>query len=98
MRALALAALIAFVIDQLSKYLVIHGMELWRVRAIDVLPPVLNFRYGENRGINFGLFGDASDASRWVLIGLAVVICTAVLIWAWRQELGLWAQVGAGFL
>ncbi|WP_195821186.1 signal peptidase II [Roseobacter sp. MH60115] len=98
MRALALAALIAFVIDQLSKYLVIHGMELWRVRAIDVLPPVLNFRYGENRGINFGLFGDASDASRWVLIGLAVVICAAVLIWAWRQELGFWAQVGAGFL
>lgn len=98
MRALALAALIAFVIDQLSKYLVIHGMELWRVRAIDVLPPVLNFRYGENRGINFGLFGDASDASRWVLIGLAIVICAAVLIWAWRQELGFWAQVGAGFL
>ena len=55
-------------------------MELARIRSIDVLPPLLNFRYGENRGINFGLFGDGSDASRWVLIVLAVVICTAVCL------------------
>lgn len=98
MRALLWSALAAFVIDQLSKYLVIHQMELWRVRAIDVLPPVLNFRYGENRGINFGLFSDGSDASRWVLIGLAVVICAGVLIWVRRHDLGLWPQVGAGLL
>ncbi|GFE49131.1 lipoprotein signal peptidase [Roseobacter cerasinus] len=98
MRALASAAVVAFIVDQLSKYLVIHQMELWRVQAIDVLPPLLNFRYGENRGINFGLFSDGSDASRWVLIGLAVVICAAVLIWVRRQQLGLWPQVGAGLL
>lgn len=98
MRALVWAALAAFFIDQLSKYLVIHVMELWRIRSVDVLPPVLNFRYGENRGINFGLFSDGSDASRWVLIGLALVICTGVLIWAQRHALGVWAQIGAGFL
>ncbi|MCV3270258.1 signal peptidase II [Roseobacter sinensis] len=98
MRTLAWSALAAFLIDQLSKYLVIHQMELWRIRAVDVLPPVLNFRYGENRGINFGLFSDAPDASRWVLIGLAVVICIAVLIWVRRHDLGLWPHVGAGLL
>lgn len=98
MRALGLAALAAFVIDQISKYLVIHVMDLSRIRSIDVLPPVLNFRYGENRGINFGLFGDGSDASRWILIGLAVAICLAIVIWARRQPLGLWAQIGAGVL
>ena len=98
MRVLGLAALAAFIIDQLSKYLVIHAMELWRVRSIDVLPPVLNFRYGENRGINFGLFSDGSEASRWVLIGLAIAICAAVLIWVRRHDLGRWPLVGAGFL
>lgn len=98
MRALSLAALAAFITDQISKYLVIHVMELWRIRSIDVLPPVLNFRYGENRGINFGLFGDGSDASRWILIALAVVICVAIVIWARRHALGLWVQIGAGFL
>ena len=98
MRALGLAALVAFLVDQVSKYAMIHMMELWRVRAIDVLPPVLNFRYGENRGINFGLFSDGSDASRWILTGLALVICVSVVIWARRQALGVWAQIGAGFL
>lgn len=98
MRALLWAVLAAFLIDQLSKYLVIHVMELWRIRSIDVLPPILNFRYGENRGINFGLFSDGSDASRWVLIGLAIVICAGVVVWAWRHALGIWAQIGAGFL
>lgn len=98
MRALGLAALLAFMIDQISKYLVIHVMDLSRIRSIDVLPPILNFRYGENRGINFGLFGDGSEASRWVLVGLALVICLAILIWSRRQDLGLWAQIGAGLL
>ncbi|WP_187428241.1 Lipoprotein signal peptidase [Roseobacter fucihabitans] len=98
MRVLGLAALVAFLIDQISKYLVIHVMELWRIRSIDVLPPVLNFRYGENRGINFGLFSDGSDASRWILIALAVVICVAIVIWSRRHPLGNWALIGAGFL
>ncbi|MGC3937770.1 signal peptidase II [Roseobacter sp. EG26] len=98
MRTIFWAAAAAFVIDQASKYWIIHGLELWRIRAIDVLPPVLNFRYGENRGINFGLFGDGSEASRWILIALAVAICLAVLIWARKHALGRMARIGAGLL
>ena len=98
MRWLSIAAGVAFVIDQASKYAVIHGMELARVRQIDVLPPVLNFRYGENRGINFGLFEGGSEASRWFLIALALVICAAVLIWVRRTVMGVPAQLAAGLL
>jgi len=97
-RVIFWAAFAAFLIDQISKYVVIHIMELARIRSIDVLPPVLNLRYGENRGINFGLFGDGSEASRWILIGLAVVICLAVLIWA-RRNADTWrAQASVGLL
>ena len=63
------AAFWAFLLDQVSKYVVIHWMELARIRSIDVFPPLLNFRYGENTGINFGLFENGSDLSRWLLIG-----------------------------
>lgn len=98
MKRIFWATIIAFLLDQGSKYAVIHGMELARIRAIDVMPPLLNFRYGENRGINFGLFGDGSDASRWFLIGLALVICVAVLLWARRNAQGWLAQVSAGLL
>lgn len=92
------AGIVAFIVDQGSKYLVIHVMELWRVRAIDVLPPLVNFRYGENRGINFGLFDGGSEASRWFLIGLALVISLAVLVWAARTAMSRWAYVAAGLL
>ena len=63
MRIIFWAGFAAFITDQLTKYIVVHAMELSRVRSIDVFPPLLNFRYSENRGINFGLFGDGAD--RW---------------------------------
>lgn len=95
MRLLTLSAFVAFLLDQASKYAVIHTMELWRIRSYDVLPPILNFRYGENRGINFGL-GDG--VSVWVLIAIACVIVLAVLIWAARTPLRPIAYVSAGLL
>ncbi|WP_170755990.1 signal peptidase II [Ruegeria lacuscaerulensis] len=83
-RLLLLAALAAFAIDQISKYLVVHVMRVAE-GDIDVLPPLLVFKYGENRGINFGLFQGNSDAARWVLIGVSVAISVAVLIWLMRS-------------
>ncbi|MBO9411728.1 MULTISPECIES: signal peptidase II [unclassified Ruegeria] len=83
-RLLLLAALSAFAIDQISKYLVVHVMRVAE-GDIDVLPPLLVFKYGENRGINFGLFQGNSDAARWVLIGVSVAISVAVLIWLMRS-------------
>ncbi|MGC1505921.1 MAG: signal peptidase II [Sulfitobacter sp.] len=98
MRTLFWSAFAAFLIDQASKYLVVHMWELWRVREINVLPPYLNLRYGENRGINFGLFGDGSDASRYILIGLALAICLGVLVWIRRGKFGVKERISAGLL
>ena len=98
MRLLALVTTLAFLIDQVSKYVVIHVWQLWRLREIDVLPPWLNFRYGENRGINFGLFGDGSEASRWFLIALALIICVAVFVWMRRGSFGPKEHISAGLL
>jgi signal peptidase II len=98
MRTLSIAALLAFLVDQASKYAVVFGLELWRIRTMDVFPPFLNFRYGENRGVNFGLFDGGSEAARWMLIALALVICLAVLIWVRRTHMGFWAYASAGLL
>ena len=98
MRTIFWAGFAAFLIDQVSKYWIVHVLDLSRVRAIDVLPPLLNLRYGENRGINFGLLGEGSEASRWFLILLAVAICAGVLYWARRTRLSRWAQISAGLL
>ncbi|MDD9718902.1 signal peptidase II [Dinoroseobacter sp. PD6] len=98
MRALALSAVVAFAIDQLSKLVVVHWLNLKEIRAIDVLPPVLNFRMGWNHGVNFGLFGSDSEAMRWALIVLALAICAGVVIWVRREGGGTRVMVSAGLL
>ncbi|WP_282077383.1 signal peptidase II [Epibacterium ulvae] len=96
MRVVATAAVLAFGLDQLSKYIVIHAMDLVHLHSIEVFPPLLNFRYGENTGINFGLFDGGEQTGRWVLIGLSLVICAGLLIWARRlpKHFGLLLSVG----
>ena len=88
----------AFLLDQASKYLVVHWMGLVRLHEIDVLPPLLTFRYGENRGINFGLLDSGSEAARWVLIGFSLAVCVAVFTWVLRQRAGRWVLLSAGLL
>ena len=91
------AGLAAFLIDQISKYLVVHVMRVAQ-GDIDMLPPLLVFKYGENRGINFGLFQGDGDAARWVLIGISVAICLGVLIWLGRIAPTKFQQFCGGLL
>ena len=98
MRALIVAALATFVADQASKLYVIHGLDLRTVGYVDVIDPLLNFRWAENRGVNFGLLSHDADFMRWVLIALAVVISGWVLPWARRDGFTRWGQISAGLL
>src|SRR4028119_1711681 len=45
-----------FLIDQASKWFVVHWLDLRTRLEIDVWPPFLNLRMAWNRGVNFGLF------------------------------------------
>lgn len=98
MRLVAWVAAAIFVLDQALKYLVVHVMQLDRLREIDVLPPWLNLRMAWNQGVNFGLLASEQDLMRWVLIGIAIAICIWVWIWVWRAALGRFARVAAGLL
>jgi signal peptidase II len=82
MRAFWIAAAVAFVVDQATKYGVIWGLDLIRLREIEVFPPYLVFRKGLNTGINFGLFADS--AARWALIALAIGLSALMVLWARR--------------
>ncbi len=87
-----------FLADQASKYIVVHMLDL-RVRGeIDVIPPVLNLRMAWNYGVNFGLFSEDSNLTRWFLIALALIICVAVFWWVARDRPGKIGLIAAGLL
>lgn len=91
-----LTALATFGVDQLSKWAVVHKLDLINIGAIDVLPPLLNFRMGWNAGINFGFFSDSPEIMRYVLVILAVVISGFLLWWGNRNLGRLITRMGAG--
>ena len=71
-----------FALDQLTKFWVVELLDLKMKLAIDVLPPLINFRMAWNEGINFGLFsGLEIDAMRWILIAISIAVSAWVLWW-----------------
>ena len=97
MRLILIWDTVAFVIDQMSKVVVVHMLDLKSRLALDVIPPLLNFRMGWNRGVNFGLFAQDSDVTRWVLIALALGISGWLVHLARRLPRTI-ARVSAGMI
>lgn len=87
-----------FLLDQASKYLVVHILNLRQLGEIDVLPPLLNLRMAWNYGINFGLFAQNGDLTRWVLVVVALAISAAVVWWVINDPPGTIGKIAAGFL
>lgn len=87
-----------FLLDQASKYLVVHILNLRQLGEIDVLPPLLNLRMAWNYGINFGLFAQNGDLTRWVLVVVALAISAAVIWWVINDPPGTIGKIAAGFL
>lgn len=98
MRLVAIIAAAVFVLDQFTKWWVVHVMELARRGAIDIWPPYLNFRMAWNTGINFGLMSGGTDLTRWVLISVALGIVLFVLVWMRRDPPGPKGLIFAGLL
>jgi len=98
MRRLAVWAFAVFILDQASKWAVVQGLGLRERGAIEVLPPLLNFRMAWNRGVNFGLLSNGAEIMRWVLVGVAVAISLWVVWWIRREGARPLAQVSAGLL
>lgn len=98
MRLAGLIAAATFAVDQLSKVLVVHGLDLISRGVMEVWPPFLVFRMAWNRGINFGLFANDADLVRWVLVVVSLIISAWVWVWIRRENPGRWAQISAGLL
>ena len=98
MRTLWITAAIVFVLDQVTKVIVVHWLNLKELGSLDVLPPFVNFRMAWNRGINFGLFAGDADWTRWLLIAIALAITAWVVWWLHREDEGRLGNLSGGLL
>ncbi|MGR3503448.1 signal peptidase II [Pseudaestuariivita sp.] len=87
-----------FLLDQVTKYVVVHMLDLKTVGSLDVIDPFLNLRMAWNYGINFGLFASNQDVMRWALIALALGIVAVVIVWMLRDPPGKLGLISAGLL
>lgn len=97
------AALFAFaailVLDQVSKWWIVEGLNLRQRGVIEVLPSVLSFRMAWNDGVNFGLFGGSADTLRMPLVAFSVLFTIGLLFYARSASTQLqaaWLGVAAG--
>ena len=98
LRTMGWVVAVILVLDQISKYIVVHNMRLDRVREIELLPPWLNLHMAWNQGMNFGLLSSSQEIMRWVLIAIAVAVCAWVILWIRRVRPGWFGQLSAGLL
>lgn len=81
---LRIAALV-FIADQIVKWVMIGPLALRHVRQIEILP-IFNFTWMENRGVSFGMFEAGSEAARWLLVGVTLLVSAGVIVWMWREK------------
>ncbi len=74
-----------FVVDQISKFIMIGPLALQQRGTIELLP-IFNFTWTENRGISLGLGQATTDTQRWLLVAVTAGIALIVAWWIRREQ------------
>ena len=75
-------SLTIMILDQASKFYIIHIMELPNKLSIVVVSGFFNLKMAWNEGINFGLFASGNISRRIALILISTLICLGIFLWA----------------
>jgi len=86
---IAMASLISFGLDRLSKVIIVQWHNLASVQKLPVWPPYLNFVMAWNKGVNFGFLN--SFNARWLLVALSIAASIALTLWARNKAGWAWA-------
>lgn len=80
-----IVAAFAFVLDQLTKWVVIDVLSLPRKGQIEIVD-IFNLTWAENCGISLSLLANCNDTTRWSLVALTSIVAGAVLVWMTRER------------
>ncbi len=95
--------LLVLVVDQITKYIANHTLELHA--AVPVIQGYFNFMLAYNEGAAFSFLSNAGGWQRWFFTGLAGIVSIVLLVWikrlgenekttAWALSLILGGAVG----
>jgi len=78
-------ALLVFVLDQATKWVVTHPLEL-EFRQVIEITAFFDLRWVRNTGISLGLLSADGEVGRWLLVALTTGIAVFVALWLWREK------------
>jgi len=78
-------ALMVFVLDQATKWVVTYPLDLQFRKQIELLS-FFNLTWVENRGVSMGFLTASSEAMRWLLVAMTSAIALFVAVWLWREK------------
>jgi signal peptidase II len=82
--SLTLAAAV-FLLDQASKWVVTHLLQLPTRHEMELLP-FFDLRWTMNTGVSLGLFSSESALGRWLLVAGTALIAGFVAWWLWKEK------------
>ncbi|MFH7027795.1 MAG: signal peptidase II [Heteroscytonema crispum UTEX LB 1556] len=88
-----IAASIAFLFDQLTKYWVVQTFSLGQ--TLPLLPEVFHFTYVTNTGAAFSLLSGKVEWLRWLSLGVSLALIALALF---GPALEIWEQLGYGLI
>ncbi|GAA6621172.1 signal peptidase II [Scytonema sp. NUACC26] len=88
-----IAAIVAFCLDQLTKYWIMQTFYLGQTQAI--LPGIFHFTYVTNTGAAFSLLSGKVEWLRWLSFGVSLVLIAMALF---GPALHFWDRLGYGFI
>jgi len=96
-----IGSVLVFAADQLSKYWILHVLQLPAVGQVNVLP-FFSLTMVWNQGVTFGLLHQNTEYGPWLLAAVSLGVVVALAIWLRRAETRLMATalgaVGGGAL
>ena len=78
-------ALLVFFLDQASKWIVTHPLQLRQRQEIE-LTSFFDLQWVPNYGVSMGYLTADTELMRWILVGLTSAIAIFVGAWMWREK------------
>ena len=89
-------AVLAYIVDQAHKWYMLKAYDIAANQPVNVMPG-FDLVMVWNYGISYGWFASHSQATRWILIGLTLIVCVVLVCWL-AQQAKAWVAAAIGLV